>query len=77
LMEKLYPHREFTGDWFRLGPSLIRQCRQPVDRPFDIRFAATVDRLIQRLLKLKKCKFCGAVISQRDAICHRCGKAQV
>jgi uncharacterized OB-fold protein len=56
---------------------MIAQSGQPRDRPFDIRLAATVDRLIQRLLKLEKCKFCGAVISERDAICHRCGKAQV
>jgi predicted amidophosphoribosyltransferase len=55
----------------------MTQRRQPVDRPFDIRCAGTVDRLIQRLLKLEKCKFCGAVISERNAICDRCGKAQV
>jgi hypothetical protein len=63
------------GSWRPMA--VKRQSRQPVDRPFDIRFAATLDKLIQRLLKLEKCKFCGAVISQRDAVCHRCGKAQV
>ena len=55
---------------------MTRQGRQPVDRPFDIRFAATVDRVVQRLVKLKKGKFCGAVMPRGDAICERCGKVQ-
>jgi hypothetical protein len=39
--------------------------------------AQTADKLIERFLLSQKCKFCGALISQRDTFCHRCGKSQV
>jgi hypothetical protein len=39
--------------------------------------AKTVDEALQKFLQLQKCKFCGAVISQRDAFCDKCGKSQV
>lgn len=45
-------------------------------KPFDLRVAGTIDKIVQRFLNLEKCKFCGALVSQRDAFCHRCEKAQ-
>jgi uncharacterized OB-fold protein len=39
--------------------------------------AERVDKILQSFLQLRKCKFCGAVISQKDAFCEKCGKSQV
>ena len=39
--------------------------------------AERVDKILQSFLQLHKCKFCDAVISQKDAFCEKCGKSQV
>ena len=39
--------------------------------------ADRADKILQSFLQLRKCKFCGAVISQNDAFCEKCGKSQV
>jgi hypothetical protein len=39
--------------------------------------AERVDKILQSFLQLHKCKFCGAVISQKEAFCEKCGKSQV
>ena len=39
--------------------------------------ADRVDKILQSFLQLRKCKFCGAMISQKDAFCEKCGKSQV
>jgi hypothetical protein len=35
------------------------------------------DSILQRFLQLRKCKFCGAAISEKEIFCDRCGKSQV
>lgn len=42
-----------------------------------LKSAERVDGILQRFLQLQKCKFCGAMISQKDAFCEKCGKSQV
>jgi len=39
--------------------------------------ADRLDKILQSFLQLRKCKFCGAMISQKDAFCDKCGKSQV
>jgi uncharacterized OB-fold protein len=39
--------------------------------------ANRLDKILQSFLQLRKCKFCGAVISQKDTFCEKCGKSQV
>jgi hypothetical protein len=35
------------------------------------------DSILQRFLQLRKCKFCGAAISEKEIFCDKCGKSQV
>jgi uncharacterized OB-fold protein len=42
-----------------------------------LKSAERLDTLLQRFLQLRKCKFCGAMISEKDTFCEKCGKSQV
>jgi hypothetical protein len=51
---------------------------QQMPMPNDLLSSAErLDKTLQRFLQLQKCKFCGAVISQKDTFCEKCGKSQV
>ncbi|HXZ97766.1 MAG TPA: hypothetical protein VED24_00205 [Candidatus Acidoferrum sp.] len=46
--------------------------------PSDLlKSAERLDNVLQKFLQLRKCKFCGAMISERDSFCEKCGKSQV
>jgi F420-0:gamma-glutamyl ligase len=51
---------------------------QQMTTPSDLlKSAERIDTVLQKFLQLRKCKFCGAMISERDTFCEKCGRSQV